>query len=127
MKLGLFTKEFIEKICSIEKEAHSLREVYQRIIEHIFCTKNFTSSKAYPRSEIIYSSQVDSREFLCALHRVVMTLKAEEFEIKKDFNDDISFLEAKIELFARRIGANGDNFRVFKSKIKIDELEFKRL
>lgn len=123
----MFSKEFIEKICAIEKEAQSLREVYHRIIEHIFCTKNFISSKAYPRSEIIYSSKVDSREFLCALHRVVTTLKMEEFEIKKDFNDDISFLEAKIELFARRIGANSDNFRVVKSKIKIDELEFKRL
>lgn len=127
IELGLFSEEFIEKICEIEQTASSLSEVYEKMIEHIICTKNFVYTKAHPRSEIIYASQVDSREFLGALDKVVVALKAEEFDIKKNFNDDINFLEAKIEKFARQIGATADNFRAFKSKIKVDETEFNRL
>lgn len=70
---------------------------------------------------------VDSRLFLDPLKKAITALKIEDFRIRKDFNDEISFLETKFDKFIRQIGTTPETFRIFKGKLKIDEAELNRL
>lgn len=134
---GIFSNDFIQNVFLIENTSQSLREMYERIIEHIFCTKNADESyfKSYPRSEIIYSILVESRKFFELYSRAMTELKTENFivkkelsdENKKDISDHISFLQAKLEKFIRQISCTNANFLSYKGKLKIDEVELKRL
>ena len=114
---------------ALEEDCSSSNETYEKIIEYIFCTKNIDENffKSYPRAEIIYATTVASQKILAKLHKCLLALKDEDFEIRQHYNDELGFIEAKFDMFTRQLRVTEENFRVYRGWLKINEIELKRL
>ena len=118
----------MEGIRTIEERVRTRHELFQQILESIFCNKNLDEAyfKNYPRKEVIYCTDVDPQYFIGHLNDLIVSLKGEDFKVKIQFVHELQFLETQQERFLRILEVTLENLK-YKRRLSLDEAEIHKL